>query len=172
MRSRLGMIFLVPAALAVVLDGGTSALGQATPPARMAPQRSGAGATVAATGPTVVGFGLANPVFVDPVAMNYLYATGAPMTRGQVGMSAISSMQQMTGLGSGQLSGVRGGAIPEEERRSATHTRNPNVPGGQASRFFNRVGTSIPTSVPASASAGNSQRFYGRQSRYFPQPAR
>lgn len=164
MRSRLGMVFFPPAALAMILLGGASALGQT------APSRGSAGLTTAQ--PVVVGYGLADPMLVDPVALNYLYATGAPMTRGQVGLSAASSIQRMTGIGSGRISGVRGGEVQPEERRSATHTRNSNVPGGQASRFFNRVGSSVATSVPASASAGNSQRYYGRQSHYFPQPAR
>lgn len=179
MTSRLGLVFLAPAALAAGLVGGGSALGQSPAVARVDPYQGGAAPAfpsrrpaAAAPQPTVVGYGLADPMIVDPVALNYLYATGIPMTRGQVGLSAASSLQQMTGLGSGRLSGVRGGAVQGEERRSATHTRNPNVPGGQASRFFNRHGTSIPTSVPASASAANSQRFYGRHSRYFPQPAR
>jgi len=182
MRSRLGLVFLAPAALAAGLIGGDSALGQAPAVARVDPYQGGAapafptrqtGATTTATQAMGFGYGVVDPMLVDPVAMNYLYATGIPMTRGQVGLSAVSSLQQMTGLGSGRLSGVRGGVVQQqEERRSATHTRNPNVPGGQAARYFNRVGTSIPTSVPASASAANSQRFYGRQSRYFPQPAR
>lgn len=175
------MVFLVPAAMAAGLLGGGSAFGQAPTVARMDPYQGGAAPAfptrrpapvTAPQQPAMVGYGIVDPVLIDPVALNYLYATGVPMTRGQVGLSAVSSLQQMTGIGSGRISGVRGGAMPQEERRSATHTRNPNVPGGQASRFFNRQGSSIPTTVPASASAANSQRFYGRHSRYFPQPAR
>jgi len=178
MTSRLGMVFLVPAILATGVVGETTARGQTAPPARVDPYQGGAAPAfptrrVAAMAPVAagVGYGIVDPMIVDPVAMNYLYATGIPMTRGQVGLSAISSMQRMSGLGSGQISGVRGSAI-EEGRRSATHTRNPNVPGGQASGFFNRLAPSVPTSVPTSASASDSGRFYGRQSHYFPRPAR
>jgi len=170
MASRLVRIFLVPAVLAAGALGETAARGQTAPPARVSPNRGGA--VMMAPQPGVLGYGTATPMLVDPVALNYLYATGVPMTRGQVGLSAVSSLQQMTGLGSGRISGVRGGGVDEDPRRSATHTRNPNVPGGQASGFFNRFGPSIPTSVAASASASDSGRFYGRQSHYFPRPAR
>lgn len=163
MRLRLGMAFLFPAAWAAGVVGDNPARGQAPPPARVAPRQ-----VAAAPGPAVVGFGIVDPVMVDPVAMNYLYATGVPMTRGQVGLSAVSSLQQSTGIGSGVISGARSPGVMEEPRRSATHTRDANVPGGQASGFFNRYGRSIPTSVSAAPTASDSGRFYGRQSRYFP----
>lgn len=167
MKLRLGTAFLIPAMWTAGVVCETSARGQAPPPARVGSYQRGA-----APQPGVVGFGFVDPVMVDPVAMNYLYATGVPMTRGQVGLSAVSSLQRASGIGSGRISGVRGGGVVEESKRSATHTRDANVPGGQASGFFNRMGPSIPTSVSATPNASDSGRFYGRQSRYFPSPAR
>lgn len=179
MASRLGMFLLFPAVLTAGVVGETTARGQAAPPARVDPYQGGAPpafpnrrAAVATPLAASVGVGAIDPMLIDPVAMNYLYATGVPMTRGQVGLSAVSSLQQASGIGSGRLSGVRGGVVENETRRSATHTRNPNVPGGQASGFFNRFGPSVPTSVSGSASASGSGRFYGRQSHYFPRPGR
>ncbi len=179
MTSRLGMVLLVPVTWAAGLVGETQARAQTAPPARVDPYQGGAAPAFptrmgASPAPLAmgIGYGMVDPMLVDPVAMNYLYATGVPMTRGQVGLSAVSSLQQMSGLGSGRISGVRGAGVVEEPRRSATHTRNPNVPGGQASGFFNRIGRSVPTTVSAAPSAADSGRFYGRQSRYFPRPAR
>ncbi len=157
----------------------TAVQGQTTAPTHVDPYQNGAapafptrgGARTSQPGQTF-GTGIVDPMSIDPMALNYFYGPGIPMTRGQVGLSAISSMQRMTGLGSGQISGVRGSGVEMEARRSSTHTRNPNVPGGQASRFFNRITPKMATSVAASASAPNSQKFYNRQSHYFPQPAR
>jgi hypothetical protein len=117
----------------------------------------------------------ANTMAADPMAPMLMYGgVGMPMTRGQAGLSAISSLQQMSGIGSGRISGVRGGR--RAEARTAAHTRNANIVGGQASRFFNRVeprrpGAAAVAPVTSSAGAGNSRRFYQRPSRYFPEPA-
>lgn len=122
--------------------------------------------------------GYVNPMVIDPMAASYMYGPGIPMTRGQVGLSALSSMQQFTGLGSGRISGVRG-TPGVEAPRSAAHTRDPNIPGGQAARYFNRLqprgfGAAAAPAPPAATTiaAGNSRKFYQRESRYFPQPAR
>lgn len=117
----------------------------------------------------------ANPLLVDPMAPMLMYGgVGMPMTRGQAGLSAISSMQQLSGIGSGRISGVRGGGAPAPS--TAAHTRNANIVGGQASRYFNRAEPRRPGArvapVAAASGAENSRRFYQRPSRHFPQPAR
>jgi hypothetical protein len=109
---------------------------------------------------------------MDPLGLGYVYGPAAvPMTPGQAGLFMLSTSQRMLGLGNGQLSGVRP-ADPSataaarrangkpEALASAAHTRNANIPGGQAARYFNRGST------PATA---RSQPYYHRQLRYFPQ---
>jgi hypothetical protein len=107
----------------------------------------------------------------DPLGLGYVYGPAVmPMTPGQAGLFMLSAGSRMTGLGNGQLSGVRPATQPDSQaarrRRgkpealaSATHTRNANIPGGQAARYFNRGAT------PASA---RSQPYYQRDLRYFP----
>jgi hypothetical protein len=117
--------------------------------------------------------GYVNPMLVDPVAASYFYGTAIPMTRAQAGLSAASSMQRLTGIGSGRLSGVRGGGEPAP--RTAAHTRNPNIVAGQASRYFNRLQprSAAPTApVASTAPASNSRRYYQREMTQFPHPAR
>ena len=98
------------------------------------------------------------------------------MTGTQAGLSMLMMQQRMLGIGNGQLSGVRGGAAsgtgartdgqaPRDgggaatSRAIAAHTRNMNIPGGQAARYFNRGG----------APAVRNQPSYQRTTRYFPQ---
>lgn len=107
----------------------------------------------------------------DPLGLGFVYGpTAMPMTPGQAGLFMLSTTSRMTGLGNGQLSGVRPGnqqdSQPSRKRRgkpdellTAAHTRNANIPGGQAARFFNRGVT--PSSV-------RSQPYYRRDLRYFP----
>jgi hypothetical protein len=142
-------------------------------PGRAMAAASASNANTAATQAAALGY--TNPMLADPMATSFLYGTAIPMTRGQAGLSAISSMQRFTGIGSGRISGVRGGGEPAPQ--SAAHTRNPNIPGGQAARYFNRVQprgaapAPAPTPVATTAGASNARKFYQRQSRYFPQPA-
>jgi hypothetical protein len=112
-------------------------------------------------------------IMMDPLGMSYLNGAGMPMTRTQMGLYMLSTQQRMLGLGNGQMSGVRPGqqadaqghgrnaATTAATRANSALTRNMNVPGGQAARYFNRGG------MPAA----RSQPYYQRQSRYFPQPA-
>jgi hypothetical protein len=107
----------------------------------------------------------------DPLGLGFVYGPAAiPMTPGQAGLFMLSASSRMTGLGNGQLSGVRPGgpADTQNARRNpgkpdalvaAAHTRNSNIPGGQAARYFNRGAT------PATA---RSQPYYRRDLRYFP----
>jgi hypothetical protein len=103
--------------------------------------------------------------------MGYMLGPGVPMTSTQTGMYMLMMQQRMLGIGNGQLSGVRpqdGTTAKSAKPRSVAtaslpgeaHTANMNVPGGQASRYFNR-GVAEPTS--------RSQPYYRRQSRSFPQ---
>jgi hypothetical protein len=114
-----------------------------------------------------------NMMMTDPMGMYYLNSTGVPMNRTQMGLLMLSTQQRMLGLGNGQLSGVRPGqqtdtkgqgrnaAATAATRGNSALTRNMNVPGGQAARYFNRGG--MPAARP--------QPYYQRQSRYFPQTA-
>jgi hypothetical protein len=120
-----------------------------------------------------------NPA-LDPLGLNYVYGpayggTAVPMTGTQAGLSMLMMQQRMLGIGNGQLSGVRGGAVsgagaraaglaPRDggaatSRAIAAHTRNMNIPGGQAARYFNRAG----------APAVRNQPSFQRTTRFFPQ---
>jgi hypothetical protein len=120
-----------------------------------------------------VGLGTASAAMTDPLGLGYVYGPAIPMTPAQTGLFMLSAQQRMFGLGNGQISGVRPGADADARsalsgrtpsnspgsRRTAAHTRNSNVPGGQAARFFNRGATASP----------ESRTYYKRQMRYFPQ---
>jgi hypothetical protein len=107
---------------------------------------------------------------LNPLGLNYMYGSALPMNRAQAGLFLLSTQQQMLGLGNGQLSGVRPARADSNSRQpgssraanpTAAHTRNANIPGGQAARYFNR----------GSGMATNSQPYYRRPSPYFPHPA-
>jgi hypothetical protein len=122
-----------------------------------------------------------NPA-LDPLGLGYVYGpaygSAVPMTGTQAGLTMLMMQQRMLGIGNGQLSGVRGGAVtgagtgartdglaPRDgggaatSRAIAAHTRNMNIPGGQAARYFNRGGMPAVRSQPA----------FQRTTRYFPQ---
>lgn len=114
-------------------------------PSVAAPWAEGGGVVMG--GGTSAGGGGIGLALMDPVAMTYLYGVPFPVSQRQAGLLMLSQQQRMLGLGSGQLSGVRpmwgsmgvGGFRPAEEpARTAAHTANMNIPGGQAARFFNR----------------------------------
>ena len=113
------------------------------------------------------GVNSANAMMMDPLGLSYVYGPAAiPMTRAQTGLFMLSTQQQMLGLGNGQISGVRPAGQDPTGRKTgssltAAHTRNANIPGGQAARYFNRGTTT----------ASRSQPHFKRQSRYFPQTA-
>jgi len=122
--------------------------------------------------PQGAGVGSANSMAMDPMGLGYVYGAAMPMTRGQAGLFALSMQQRMLGLGNGQLSGARPATQPDSgtgraargspgTHTTAAHTRDANIPGGQAVRYFNRGTTT----------ASRSQPYYKRQSRYFPQMA-
>jgi hypothetical protein len=119
-----------------------------------------------------------NPA-LDPLGLNYVYGpaygSAVPMTGTQAGLSMLMMQQRMLGIGNGQLSGVRGGTASGTKARTdglaprgggaatsraiAAHTRDMNIPGGQAARYFNRGG----------APAVRNQPSFQRTTRYFPQ---
>jgi hypothetical protein len=112
------------------------------------------------------GLGSANAMMMNPLGLNYAYGPAIPMTGAQAGLFMLSTQQRMLGLGNGQISGVRPAGQDPTGRKTgssltAAHTRNANIPGGQAARYFNRGTTT----------ASRSQPHFKRQSRYFPQTA-
>jgi hypothetical protein len=92
-----------------------------------------------------------------------------PMSLGatQMGLMMLATQRPM-GIGSGQLGGARSapGADPRSSRGQQATTareahgqvRTPPPPGGLAARYFNRTTARSP--YP--------QKYYNRQSRYFP----
>jgi hypothetical protein len=137
-------------------------------------------AAQAATAATAANQNLVTPnPALDPLGIGYVYGpaygSAVPMTGTQAGLTMLMMQQRMLGIGNGQLSGVRGGTATATgagtggqatrnggaatTRAIAAHTRNMNIPGGQAARFFNRGGSP----------AVHSQPSHGRTSRYFPQ---
>ncbi|QEH36256.1 hypothetical protein OJF2_48160 [Aquisphaera giovannonii] len=130
----------------------------------------------------VVPMGAAGTRASDPMGLSPIYGAAyggaaVPMTRDQAGLYMLSASQRMLGLGNGQISGTRpaasgtsrGKATDPRSRRSQagddravpSHRRNANVPGGLASRYFNKA------AAPAGG-AGREPRF-NRPLRYFPQ---
>jgi hypothetical protein len=108
-----------------------------------------------------------NGLLTNPLAAPMIYGGVNGMSRNQMGMMMLANQAQMTGIGSGQLSGLRPGgggrgrgqAVQSIAARPRTTS---NQPGGLASRYFNRIATE----------ARYPQSFYNQQSRYFPQVAR
>ncbi len=100
-------------------------------------------------------------MMMDPLGMSAVYGPAAmPMTRAQAGLFMLSTEQRMMGLGNGQISGVRPGQNSSSKKGpTAAHTRNANIPGGQAARYFNRGTTT--------ATASLSQPHFKRQSPYY-----
>jgi hypothetical protein len=138
----------------------------------------------ASTSPTALATpaGRAAALSSDPMGFGYVYGgvyggAAIPMTQAQAGLLMLSTSQRMLGLGNGQMSGVRPGAQKDSKtgrsagaQLTAAHTRNANIPGGQAARYFGR-GIGLPASSQAQASTGRPQPYYQRQMRYFPQTA-
>jgi len=103
-----------------------------------------------------------NGIFRNPMAAPYMFGSEYPMSPGQMGTLMLANQAGMTGIGSGQLSGVRPGAGSSRGKPGppAAKPRGPNAtPGGLAARYFNR--TAHVMRYP--------QSYYNRQNRYFPQ---
>jgi hypothetical protein len=88
------------------------------------------------------------------------------LSANQVGLMMLASTPQMTGIGSGRLSGVRPGAGPAQgaaqQKTAATGRGSAPQPGGLAARYFNR--TTKTSRIP--------QSYFNRQSRFFPESGR
>jgi hypothetical protein len=111
-----------------------------------------------------------NGAFMNPMAAPYLM--GYPMSTNQIGAMMMMNQMGSSGLGSGQLSGVRPAAGQQRGRtkqQPPAKTRGTTTtPGGLASRYFNRtVSVNRPTNVSRIP-----QNYYTRQNRYYPQVAR
>ena len=88
-------------------------------------------------------------------------------SRNQMGMMVLASQAQSSGIGSGQLSGVRPEVawVAAEARSAASRLgRAGNVQSARRTgrRYFHRTTTT----------SRNPQIYYNQQSRYFPQIAR
>ena len=110
--------------------------------------------------PLIYGAALQGPASARAQASMYYPPSGVGST--QMGLLMLSMMQQNGGVGSGQLSGVRGatqpGAAANANDPRNTKQRAAARPGGLAGRYFNR--TTIHTTYP--------QKYYKRPSRYYP----
>jgi hypothetical protein len=107
--------------------------------------------------------GMGNNVFTNPMAAPMVYGVPFPMTSRQTGLMMLAGQSQMTGIGSGQLSGTRPGPAGSTAGRgpqqaSAKPRGSAQTPGGLAARYFHR-------SAPATRYP---QSYYSRQSRYYP----
>ena len=117
-------------------------------------------------------------IFNNPMAAPFIYSSMFPMQSGtgmtsggglsgmatnQLGLMMMAN-QQMGGIGSGQLSGVRPGPKGQSHSKtgkpedSQTH-RTVSQPAGLAARYFNR--TTIVSNKP--------RVFYNRPSSHYPQ---
>lgn len=134
-----------------------------------------AGAQTAPGAPTVMFGPSGQAVMVDPLMSQMMMGTGVPLTRGQAGLTAISTVGNVTGIGSGRASGVRGAAGPRgnldvrglKERRGTLGT-----PAGQASNYFGRYGRGTSVNVASPASRANTGGYYNRPARFFPEGVR
>jgi hypothetical protein len=88
------------------------------------------------------------------------------LSSNQMGMMMLASTPQRTGIGSGQLSGVRPGAGAANgvaaQKNAAKGRGSAPQTGGLAARYFNRT-------VNISRSP---QSYFNRQTRYFPESGR
>ncbi len=107
--------------------------------------------------------------FNNPYMTPMLYGSMYPMTQNQIGWMMLANQAQMTGIGSGRLSGVRpaGGSSTAAASARATASsgaRRPTsgMPGGLATRYFNRK--SPNTRYP--------RTYFHRGTGYFPDGSR
>ena len=104
----------------------------------------------------------------DPLGLGFVYGPAAiPMTPGQAGLFMLSAGSRMTGLGNGQLSGVRPGGQPDSQAArkrqvkadalaTAAHTRNANIPGGPGRALLQPGTTPAPAAGRSLTTSGTS----------------
>lgn len=134
-----------------------------------------AAAQTAATAPTVMFNPTGQAVMVDPLAAQLMMGTGVPLTRGQAGLMAASAVGNMTGIGSGRASGVRGAAAPRGGANVRGMTeRRPTLgtPAGQASNYFSRYGRGTVADVSSPTNRATTGRYYNRPAGFFPEGVR
>ena len=118
----------------------------------------------------------ANTLAADPMTPMLMYGYGVmgmPMTRNQAGLSAISSIQQCPGSARAGSAGCGEGAEAIQRRPRTRETRTSSAARRRVTSTAiepRRRGAVVP--VATTAAPANSRKFYQRQSRYFPQPAR
>jgi hypothetical protein len=101
-----------------------------------------------------------NNMLTNPMAAPMIYGGISAASPNQMGMMMLANQAAMTGIGSGQLSGVRPGGAGRGRGQAVQPTAartltTSNQPGGLASRYFHRVTTN----------ARYPQNFYNQQSR-------
>jgi hypothetical protein len=111
-------------------------------------------------------------LYLNPIAAQSLFGTGSASSSNQIAaMMLANQMGGATGIGSGQLSGVRPGAGQSKglAKQSAAKSRGTTAtPGGLAGRYFNRT-SSVNRPVNVSRIP---QNYYTRQNGYYPRVAR
>lgn len=116
------------------------------------------------------GMGL-NGLFLNPIAAQSLFGNGSSSSSNQIAAMMLANQMGATGIGSGQLSGVRPGVAQSkgQTKQQATKPRaTMATPGGLAARYFNRT---TAVNRPANVSRVP-QSYYTRQNRYYPQITR
>ena len=111
-------------------------------------------------------------LYLNPIAAQSLFGSGSASSTNQIAaMMLANQMGGATGIGSGQLSGVRPGPGQSKAlaKQAATKPRGTMAtPGGLAGRYFNRT-TSVKRPVNVNRIP---QSYYTRQNRYYPQVVR
>ncbi|WP_337174881.1 hypothetical protein [Paludisphaera sp.] len=131
-----------------------------------------AGAQATSTAPTVMFGPSGQAVMVDPLMTEMMMGTGVPLTRGQAGLAAASTVGNMTGIGSGRASGTRGVATRRgtaSVRETAGRRPTLGTPAGQASSYFGRYGRGTSVNVSSPAARASTGRYYNRPAGFFPE---
>ena len=112
----------------------------------------GSSTTGSAMPPTAM---MANP-YLNPYMNPYLnpLATQQPMNAQNAILYMYMANSANGGLGSGRISGTRGGAAAKPKAAEMPYTAHP---GGGAARFFN----------PGPVNSGGAGRYYNQRGRYF-----
>jgi len=135
--------------MALALVAGMPSLARAQYPTSAGSTRTGTYGASPATNP-----------YMNPFLNPYMMQANASQPNGLLYFAAAS---QITGLGSGRISGSRpdpAAALAPPEREQAA--RAPGVPTGRTARYFNR----------SYDNGGRLGRYYSRRDSYFPTKTR
>jgi hypothetical protein len=112
-----------------------------------------------------------NGLFLNPIAAQSLFGNASSSSSNQIAAMMVANQMGATGIGSGQLSGVRPGVGQSKglSKQAAAKSQGTMAkPGGLAGRYFNRtVSVNRPVNVSRIP-----QSYYTRQNRYYPQVTR